>query len=131
MSEEDKVRILLAEYSSLRAEIIARLGHGYQLLTIGTAVLGIMFVFPTRGWFFYIAATVIGVVYLIACGFVVIDLNKIGRRVREIEHEINIRAGEHLLVWEHLWGGLATGYLKYGRELPRSSLPPLTPPSKL
>jgi hypothetical protein len=33
-----KIQILLAEYTSLRSEIIARIGHIYQVAGIGTLV---------------------------------------------------------------------------------------------
>jgi hypothetical protein len=125
LAEEEKIRVLLAEYSSLRSEIVARLGHAYQLMAVGTAVLAaIAALQPNRPLLYGIVGFVLAV-FLIGCWFVYKDLYKLGHRVREIEHDVNRRAGEHLLVWESLWGGLATGLWRYGKPLPRSTLPTL------
>ena len=32
------------------------------------------------------------------------EIWRASQRLRELEHEINNRAGEHLLVWETIWG---------------------------
>ena len=58
------------------------------------------------------------------------DLTRAANRIKEIEHEINSRAGEHLLVWETLSGvltkmGLFKSYFSLVKTSPRSDLPPL------
>jgi len=39
------------------------------------------------------------------------DIVKAAARIRELEKDINVRAGEDLLVWETFWGGAVTGFL--------------------
>ena len=46
------------------------------------------------------------------------DIGKAAERLRELENDINHRAGEQLLVWETYWGGAVTGIL--GRARPRA-----------
>jgi hypothetical protein len=59
------------------------------------------------------------------------DVKKAANRVKDLEHEINSRAGEHLLVWETLSGALTRGtgllrsYFSKVSPRPRSALPPL------
>jgi len=44
------------------------------------------------------------------CWLISRDSAKVAKRVRELEKDINCRAGETLLVWETLWGREVTGY---------------------
>jgi hypothetical protein len=63
-----KVSILIADYNSLRSEAVTRTGHGLILLLL------------TSGWFTFR------------------EITKANRRLREIELDVNDRAGEDLLV---------------------------------
>jgi hypothetical protein len=104
IGEKEKVQILLAEYSSLRSEINARMSSIYQVAAI-VAVTMIWLLNqnfgPTLvvGW----ALALIG---LFLCGWALTrDCVRAALRVRELEREINRRANDHLLVWECEWGG--------------------------
>jgi hypothetical protein len=107
-SEPEKVRILLSEYAALKAEIMARTGHGYQITGFFLTALAI---FATQGFSWkvgiYLAAVV--AVLAFALWFTWRDIHKASRRIREIELDVNDRAGEDLLVWEHLFGNLWGG----------------------
>lgn len=58
------------------------------------------------------------------------DLSRAAHHVKDLEHEINSRAGEHLLVWETLAGvmtrmGLIRSFFSRVKPYSRSQLPPL------
>jgi predicted lysophospholipase L1 biosynthesis ABC-type transport system permease subunit len=107
MEQAEKIGILLAEYGSLRSEIIARMNHGYQLLSVAIAGIAIISVFQQARWMLFAASFAIGVIFFIGSWLVWRDLRKLARRVQGIELDVNSRAGEHLLVWETLWRGLS------------------------
>jgi hypothetical protein len=141
LSQKDRIQILLNEYNTLRSEIMARTGYGFQLLPLGGAVItwliqtlltikATLSIFSV--WFLGIAIFIISVVYIMANCVNARDLKAAARRVKELEHEINSRAGEHLLIWETLSGllnkmGLWKSFFSKARPLPRTELPPLDP----
>jgi len=53
---------------------------------------------------------------LVGTGFVIVffllwhDMVKAGKRVQQLETEINKRANEKLLIWENELGGISRGY---------------------
>jgi hypothetical protein len=133
LTQKDRITILLAEYSTLRAEIVSRISVAIQIAA--ATLLTITFILQQRlsewRWPWWAA---LGVIALGTLTFAILnnrDLGRCARRIRQIEHEINSRAGEHLLVWEQIWGGARKGLAK----LPlgtitvgdRSELPPLDP----
>jgi hypothetical protein len=100
-----KITILLAEYSSLRAEINSRNALVFQIGAVSavsiTWLLQQADISSKKFW--------VGVIILLTgtaiFGWVNIrDIWKASGRLRELEHDINSRAGEHLLIWETLWG---------------------------
>jgi hypothetical protein len=114
-SEEERVKVLLHEYATLRNEILTRTTHLYQLIAVGTVLFVWIMGQPltARSW------VVLGVgVFLIAFFYRLIsrDIEKAARRLRELEEDINHRAGETLLVWERKWGGAVVGH--WGRGKP-------------
>ena len=128
--EVEKVRILLAEHATLRAEIIARIGHAYQLMTVGTgslAFLGGAYA-PTESYKFWLI--LFGVLGFLGLGFWTFtrDMRKCAKRIREIELDVNERAHEDLLVWENQWGGEINGYFGRSHPKPRSYLQKLGRP---
>lgn len=116
--EELKVRILLQEYAGLRSEIQARTNNLYQLGAAGT-VLFVWIIGRPLGFSFWftLATSLVVVSYLY--WLIGRDVEKAATRLRELEKNINNRAGEALLVWETRWGGAVTG--SWGRAKP---LPP-------
>jgi hypothetical protein len=128
----EKVRILLAEHSALRAEIVARMGHVYQVAAVGATGVAILIalhqLMPSS--FCVILASIIFLLVLAAVAFWFIsrDIRKAAERLREIEVDINDRAGEDLLVWEILWR--STTYWGRARTLSRSKLSELVKPER-
>jgi hypothetical protein len=143
-----KVQVLLAEHASLRAEIVARIGHVYQLIGAGVTVLTVLLITlnPFKLTFLGNVAgrsdqkrsqiLFASMAVLFLCVFVwstasyVRDANRIAQRLREIEIDVNDRLKEDLLVWENLWGDSATGFWWWGEPLPRSHLGDVKPPSR-
>lgn len=118
-SQTERVRVLLAEWSALRAEMVARMGHGYQLLTVATAAITILVFADINKASIWLTALIIVFVpaYAFATWFIMRDSDKLRRRLLEIEASINERIGEDLILWETLWGGLGTGF--WGKAKPK------------
>jgi hypothetical protein len=143
-TEAEKIRILLAEHASLRAEIVARMSHIYQMIGFGiTAILLLVTLASTLAstlvslwrisWISWsMIALVVFIVFVFAFGmwwFVAGSL-LCAQRIREIELDVNDRAQEDLLIWENLWGSGATGSFLPRQPLPRSHLERLKPPPR-
>jgi hypothetical protein len=128
----EKVRILLAEHSSLRSEIVARMGHVYQVAAVGATGVAILIalhqLMPSSFCVILALILVLGVLAAAAFWFINRDIWKAAERLREIEIDINDRAGEDLLVWEILWR--STSYWGRARTLPQSTLSGLQPPER-
>ena len=97
--EKDKIQILIAEYNTLREELIAAGNKMYQILTVGSALLVFLISqYPTpKFWLAVIAAIIIVVVFSVLN---IADTRRLALKVRQLEEEINKRAGETLLTWE-------------------------------
>jgi len=125
LTQKDRIQILLAEYASLRYEILARTSYGFQIMAIFTWIVA-----QSSGSLsnlFWIVLTVIGIGFCISIFVNIRDLKKAAYRVKELEHEINSRAGEHLLIWESLSGaltrmGLIRSFFSRIEPLPRAEL---------
>jgi hypothetical protein len=140
ITDLQKIQILLAEYSSLRAEIVARIGHMYQLFGFGIAVIALLFIqlkpfrflseskngepahLRKRRILFGSLLVLFGVLFAWSVRSYDRDIKHASARIREIELDVNDRAQEDLLVWENLWGDAATGLWWPGSPLPRSRL---------
>ena len=134
LGPKDRITILLSEYTALRAEIVARTGYGFQLTAVGAAGLTWAFTeaFKNSSWHAWGVLTLIAAAITLGSCVNVRDLKKAANRVKALEHEINSRAGEHLLIWETLSGpltrmGLIRGFFSRVKSAPRSKLPPLDP----
>lgn len=120
--ERHKIAILLNEYNTLRAEIIARIGHLYQMIGYGVAAIILLTTLqPTNRIFWALLALVI-ITFGLGLWFYGRYVWSCGTRIREIELDVNDRAREDLLVWENLWGGGAVGFFGLRPHLPRSHL---------
>jgi Na+/H+ antiporter NhaC len=117
LGESDNIQILLHEYDTLREEIIQRWVGMQQQISIGVIVLlGIITVLFSnqiqhpRDYILYSLLAIAVCVFIYAMWQVGRDSGKAAERVREIEREVNLRAGAELLQWETHWGGGAAGY---------------------
>ena len=103
----EKIQILLEEYRSLRSEVAARLTYGAQIGTLGVGAIAWVLGHPDMPTKRLIL--LLGFIFLSALGILWIvsirDVWRLSKRLQALEHEINSRAGEHLLVWEQLHGG--------------------------
>lgn len=120
LSQKDKIQILLQEYNTLRAELVVNGNKTFQLLSLGGALFVLIISRPldVRFWTALVAALV-GISYF---SFVVMrDIRRLAKRVRELEHDINRRADEELLIWESRWGRAVTGFLVQRAPLPSRS----------
>jgi hypothetical protein len=103
---KEQLKILLAEYTSLRTEANARVTSIYQVASITAAVVIWLLKDGGGPFYLYFIAAFLG---LFICAWnLARDLGRTGIRIKQIETEINKRAGEHLMVWENEWGGQAS-----------------------
>ena len=114
IGDKEKVQILLAEYSSLRGEINSRISSAYTVVSIAAGFIAWMLTQRQYDIRFWIGAFTVLLGATLCGWFVGRDCVNAGRRVQELENEINMRAGETLLIWENEKGGLAAGYWQFG-----------------
>jgi hypothetical protein len=103
LAAKDKIAVLMGEYNSLRAEIHHRLtlllaftGTG---ITVSIALVGAIIAQPAWVALYFLLLVAIG----LYVGFAVLmDFNiyQVTKRLRELEAQINLVAGERLLKWE-------------------------------
>ncbi|MES2442755.1 MAG: hypothetical protein V4574_07980 [Pseudomonadota bacterium] len=111
----DRIQILLAEYSSLRQELLKIGTTLFQLSTLsGTALVAIIAIsVNARSLGLGLGLTAIdAALYIVGIRFIDFDTQRATRRVCEVERTINEIAGEELLVWETAYGLRALGYRK-------------------
>jgi len=131
LSHYEKIQILLEEYRSLRSEVAARLTYGFQIGTLGVGAIA--WVLGRSDLTFDRTAVSIGFIFTSGLGILWIvsirDVWRLSKRLQALEHEINSRAGEHLLVWEQLHGGGAgsqrRAFFVARDPKPRTGLKPL------
>jgi sugar phosphate permease len=134
VGENEKIQILLAEYNTLRDELIARTGNGVQ---IGTAIAVIIAAIVTwlldhsTSWRVYVPSALLVVGVAIFALINIRDTWKAAAEVRALEWQIDRRAGEYLLTHEILSGAARMGFWRglFSRVRPQSvsTLPPLKP----
>lgn len=115
LQTQDKIHVLMVEYSALRTETIHRYNNVYQLLAVG-AVLFVWLLSHPNGMGFWVGLGSSSAVLAVLSWSLRLDISNAAKRVREIEAEVNDLAGEALLVWESLWGGDVRGF--FGRRKP-------------
>ena len=132
--QKDRIQILLSEYAALRSEVLSRTGYGFQIMGISSVVLTWAATQSSSSMskLFWPVMILIGIGFVISIFVNTRDLTKAATRIKEIEHEINSRAGEHLLMYETLSGaltrmGLFKSFFSRIEPLPRHELPPLDP----
>jgi hypothetical protein len=134
LGQKEKIQILLSEYSTLRSEILIRTGYGFQVFMFGFAIVTWLLKesLTDHRWYIWVVLGVTVVAFGIAVRVNSRELSRAAHRVKELEHEINSRADEHLLVWETLSGvltrmGIVKSYFSRLNTLPRAELPTLDP----
>jgi hypothetical protein len=106
IGEKERLQVLLTEYTSLRSEINVRMSSVYQVAWITAAVTIYLLQQEEDGGIPLILGFVAGLIGLLICAWTLArDLVRAALRVKQIEFEVNRRAGEQLLVWETEWGG--------------------------
>jgi hypothetical protein len=98
-----KIEILLREYDTLREEVMRRYDAQFQTIGMMAVVLvGLLAALAAGISGAIIAALVAGafVVFIFLLLWADHDITKAAERLRELEGEINRRAGERLLRWE-------------------------------
>ena len=111
--EKDKIAILLAEYNTLRNEILLTTSTLFQSIGFASAALIGLLTFissrsePTELLLCLVDAPLLFIAFAVV--WVDHTKRKIACRLRDLEREINTRAGgERLMIWETVngWGGL-------------------------
>jgi hypothetical protein len=103
LSSKDQINILLKEYDTLRAEILGRMNHRWQML----GLIGAIVTFASAQSGAIAGRAIAGVM---AVGLFGLWLNsgryvaRLARRVSDIEKRVNGLAGENLLEWESQGG---------------------------
>jgi len=103
MEEKDKISIVLEEYRSLRTECMQRNTVLNNILTVaGTVTAGSVGVMVQYSAYTAGITTLLIILILVTYTFLLIDYDsrRINFRLRQIEADINRRAGDHLLRWE-------------------------------
>ncbi len=100
MSQEEKIRIILAEYTILQTEIIHRKNNGLQIFAVALPIaVGLLYDAPNQRIILVLASVVLFAVVFACAGLLIIrDIRKARRRIKQIEDYINGVAGETLLV---------------------------------
>jgi hypothetical protein len=111
--KKQEIQILLAEYNTLRAEIIQRGSWQIQMWSVaGTVTVALLGFAVAYGAIWQSILLLLFAIGLFAGGILYNDqdIRFIAARVRELELEINTLAGRELLVWEGRGGLAAIGY---------------------
>lgn len=121
-----KIAVILHEYDTLRDELLDRNDSVFQAtITYAAVVIGLIAAWEklplTAAIVLTCASSIAFAIILVG---IVRDFGRVVLRVREIEADINNRAGERLLEWETLWGAGPFGanpFTKLGRRRKPSS----------
>ena len=106
ITDKERIPILLAEYNTLRAEMMQRYTGFVSFITIsiasGVTIVGVVSLQQNPRATQH--AVILGVclfMFLIIVGFVINrDFFRLAAHLRRLENKINMKAGERLLTWE-------------------------------
>lgn len=116
MSPAEKVAILMHEYDTLRAELIAKNANVTQIIAQAFIVMLAMItaiflayqgstLSPSLSYFLGITATILCLaIALISYVWLDLDTRKLSARLRQIEASVNHSAQEEILIWETQMG---------------------------
>jgi hypothetical protein len=106
------IEILLKEYDTLRAEIIARQSGAYQATVIAGAVFAWV-LSHTSGRKLWLTIATLSVLFILAAYRVIKDECLISWRVADLETQINQLAGVELLKWHNHFGWSRSKIFQY------------------
>jgi hypothetical protein len=127
VEEKDKISIMLAEYGTIRAELLQRNTVMNQVFTVGgTIAAGVIGagvqLYLQHGFSALPGVATVLLVTATFVGFTWREIDKEARRANRhlvaLEKEINRRAGETLLSWESTFGLDVDGYMWIGKAPP-------------
>lgn len=101
-----RIQILLAEYATLRAELLSRYTAQFQSGGIAAIILlSIITLAATKNSSFLLLLVADAILFGAVMFWIDVDIAKAARRLRALEQEINTMAGEPpLLKWETFFG---------------------------
>jgi hypothetical protein len=105
---KEKLQVLLAEYNTLRAEILTRTSNGFQVTSIIAGLVAILLQWPL-GPRFWMGVTLGVVLYICSLWIILSATAKLAARLRALEQIINVLVGEELLMWERSYGSAQIG----------------------
>ena len=106
LSRMEEIQILLAEYNTLRTELLQRNTTAFQALGVaGTAFIAvIVFTFTQSIWGGLILLVILPTLIWIVLRMFDFDTRNAAVRIAELEAAINDKAGSKLLAWETDYG---------------------------
>jgi hypothetical protein len=108
LGDKEKLQVLLAEYNTLRSEILTRTSNGFQVTSISAGVIAVLLQW-SPGPQLWIGL----VIFSAMCGsclWIILSATaKLEARLRSLETIINDRLGEELLTWERRYGAAQMG----------------------
>jgi hypothetical protein len=118
---KEKVTVLLAEYATLRAEIVQRSAWHVQMIAAAVAILGVsigLMVSSNDNVYAGVVLITFAIVGL-AIGLLFNDqeMRKVVDSVTSLERRINELAGDELLTWETRRGLPGEGHSERWRQL--------------
>lgn len=101
LGRQAKINVLLSEYTTLREEILTRVGHRWQMLGLVGAILAFVatqgeIALAGRAFLAYAGVVAILVLWLRSGQY----LAHLSTRAAEIERHVNELAGDTLMAWE-------------------------------
>jgi hypothetical protein len=105
---KERLQVLLAEYNTLRSEILTRTSNGFQVTSISAGLIAILLQWPlgVRLWM----GLTLGVVLCACCLWIILSATaKLAARLRALEQIINDLVEEELLTWERSYGAAQIG----------------------
>ena len=129
MDNSQKIPILMAEYNTLRAEVLAARANVAQAigLTFATlmGIIGFSFSTGIKGpwWVPWAIAAIAFAYFVFTFSWNEKNTRNFTRRIRAIEKDVNDRAGERLLTWETElgWGSVVEPHDHSKPHLPQSN----------
>ena len=116
-SSKEQIVVRLKEYDTLRAEIATRTAGIYQAVGISATVAIFLFTWWSSstlnfGLSFWVAVGLFALTSIVFALSTRRDINKIARRIADIEAEVNRLSGATLLEWESRFGAASTGWFR-------------------
>jgi hypothetical protein len=108
VGDKERLQVLLAEYNTLRAELLTRTSNGFQVAAITAGFVAVLLQWPwgVRLWI----GLGISIVFCACCFWIIVSATaKLEARLRALERVINERVGQELLVWEKEFGAAQRG----------------------